>query len=107
MLSCDAFILPCSWEMVQRALEHERIKIELQSIRRQCEVVKNLLADATAEKEIIYEVCSLHPAYEIISPVVLRFRLLMMNSNPCLMTLTCLTMKHGLLYLPIFNKQNR
>ena len=40
---------------MQRALEHERVKIELQSIRRQCEVVKNL-ADATAEKEIIYEV---------------------------------------------------
>jgi hypothetical protein len=37
-------------------LEHERVKIELQSIRRQCEVVKNLLADATAEKEIMYEV---------------------------------------------------
>jgi len=37
-------------------LEHERAKIELQSIKRQCEVVKNLLADVTAEKEIMYEV---------------------------------------------------
>jgi len=44
-----------STRLRERALEHERVKIELQSIRRQCEVVKNLLADATAEKEIMYE----------------------------------------------------
>lgn len=44
-----------SAKLRERALEHERVKIELQSIRRQCEVVKNLLADATAEKEIMYE----------------------------------------------------
>jgi len=44
-----------SAKLRERALEHERVKIELQSIRRQCEVVKNLLADVTAEKEIMYE----------------------------------------------------
>jgi hypothetical protein len=53
-----AFTPPSSRGVSQRALEHERVKIELQSIRRQCEVVKNLLADATAEKEIMYEVRS-------------------------------------------------
>lgn len=47
---------PGSRRTLQRTLEHERVKVELQSIRRQCEVVKNLLADATAEKEIMYEV---------------------------------------------------
>lgn len=31
--------------------------MELQNTKRQCELVKSLLADATAEKEIMYEVC--------------------------------------------------
>jgi hypothetical protein len=30
--------------------------MELQSTKRQCELVKSLLADATAENEIMYEV---------------------------------------------------
>jgi hypothetical protein len=30
--------------------------VELQNTKRQCELVKSLLADATAEKEIMYEV---------------------------------------------------
>ncbi|KAF8663361.1 hypothetical protein AX16_000937 [Volvariella volvacea WC 439] len=33
----------------------ERSRLELQNCRRQCEVVKSLLADATAEKEVMYE----------------------------------------------------
>jgi hypothetical protein len=34
----------------------ERLKGELQRAKGQCELVKKLLADATAEKEIMYEV---------------------------------------------------
>lgn len=40
----------------QRAPELERTRLELQNSRRQCELVKSLLADATTEKEIMYEV---------------------------------------------------
>jgi hypothetical protein len=40
----------------QRAIELERARLELQASKRQCELVKSLLADATAEKEIMYEV---------------------------------------------------
>lgn len=41
---------------LQKALELERSRFELQHTKRQCELVKSLLADATAEKEIMYEV---------------------------------------------------
>jgi hypothetical protein len=34
--------------------------VELQNTKRQCELVKSLLADATAEKEIMYEVGITH-----------------------------------------------
>jgi hypothetical protein len=34
--------------------------VELQNTKRQCELVKSLLADATAEKEIMYEVGVMH-----------------------------------------------
>lgn len=34
----------------------EKTRGELRSTQRQCELVKNLLADATAENEIMYEV---------------------------------------------------
>lgn len=43
-------------EFKQRAVEFERTKLELQNSKRQCELVKSLLADATAEKDIMYEV---------------------------------------------------
>ncbi|KAG1840091.1 hypothetical protein DFJ58DRAFT_811218 [Suillus subalutaceus] len=33
----------------------EKARVELQNTKRQCELVKSLLADATAEKEIMYE----------------------------------------------------
>lgn len=33
----------------------EKTRVELQNTKRQCELVKSLLADATAEKEIMYE----------------------------------------------------
>ncbi|KAJ3506741.1 hypothetical protein NLJ89_g6700 [Agrocybe chaxingu] len=42
-------------EFKERAAELERTRLELQNSRRQCELVKSLLADATAEKEIMYE----------------------------------------------------
>ncbi|KAJ7283948.1 RhoGEF domain-containing protein [Mycena rebaudengoi] len=38
-----------------RSAELEKTRLELQNARRQCELVKSLLADATAEKEIMYE----------------------------------------------------
>ena len=40
----------------QRWAELERTLTELRNAKRQCELVKSLLADATAEKEIMYEV---------------------------------------------------
>ncbi|CAA7260055.1 unnamed protein product [Cyclocybe aegerita] len=42
-------------EFKERATELERTRLDLQNSRRQCELVKSLLADATAEKEIMYE----------------------------------------------------
>jgi hypothetical protein len=40
----------------QKASLLEKARMELQSTKRQCELVKSLLADATAENEIMYEV---------------------------------------------------
>jgi hypothetical protein len=40
----------------QKASLLEKSRVELQSTKRQCELVKSLLADATAENEIMYEV---------------------------------------------------
>lgn len=42
-------------DLTEKTTELERTRTELQSIKRQCELVKSLLADATAEKEIMYE----------------------------------------------------
>ncbi|KAJ3566313.1 hypothetical protein NP233_g7081 [Leucocoprinus birnbaumii] len=39
----------------EKAIELERTKLDLQNSKRQCALVKSLLADATAEKEIMYE----------------------------------------------------
>ncbi|TFK22329.1 hypothetical protein FA15DRAFT_522036 [Coprinopsis marcescibilis] len=39
----------------EKLVELERTRLELQNARRQTELVKSLLADATAEKEIMYE----------------------------------------------------
>ncbi|KAF5364100.1 hypothetical protein D9756_000374 [Leucocoprinus leucothites] len=39
----------------EKAIELERTKLDLQNSKRQCGLVKSLLADATAEKEIMYE----------------------------------------------------
>jgi len=39
----------------ERSTDLEKNRVELQNTRRQCELVKSLLADATAEKEIMYE----------------------------------------------------
>lgn len=40
----------------QKSTDLEKARVELQNTKRQCELVKSLLADATAEKEIMYEV---------------------------------------------------
>ncbi|THH28409.1 hypothetical protein EUX98_g5772 [Antrodiella citrinella] len=40
---------------VNKSTELEKMRVELQGARRQTEVVKSLLADCTAEKEIMYE----------------------------------------------------
>ncbi|KAJ7765035.1 hypothetical protein DFH07DRAFT_811208 [Mycena maculata] len=42
-------------DLKDRSMEFEKTRLELQNARRQCELVKSLLADATAEKEIMYE----------------------------------------------------
>ncbi|KAJ6598900.1 hypothetical protein DFH09DRAFT_1129515 [Mycena vulgaris] len=42
-------------DLKDRSTELEKTRLELQNARRQCELVKSLLADATAEKEIMYE----------------------------------------------------
>jgi len=48
---CDALILP-----IQKASLLEKSRVELRSTKRQCELVKSLLADATTENEMMYEV---------------------------------------------------
>jgi hypothetical protein len=40
----------------QKADELEKARVDLQNSKRQCEVIKSLLNDATTEKEIMYEV---------------------------------------------------
>src|SRR5882672_7262057 len=40
----------------QKASLLEKSRMELQGTKRQCELVKSLLADATAENEMMYEV---------------------------------------------------
>jgi protein ECT2 len=41
---------------LQKASLLEKSRMELQSTKRQCELVKSLLADATAENEMMYQV---------------------------------------------------
>lgn len=53
---------------LQQAAELEKARLELQNTKRQCELVKSLLADATAEKEIMYEVGRAHhPDFIVLS----------------------------------------
>ncbi|KAJ7228502.1 RhoGEF domain-containing protein [Mycena pura] len=42
-------------DVKDKSADLEKTRLELQNARRQCELVKSLLADATAEKEIMYE----------------------------------------------------
>jgi len=42
-------------DLKQKSTLLEKARVELQNTKRQCELVKSLLADATAEKEIMYE----------------------------------------------------
>ena len=49
-----------SLHALQKPSDLEKTRVELQNSRRQCELVKSLLADATAEKEIMYEVWTIH-----------------------------------------------
>lgn len=41
--------------LAEKTRELEKSKVEVQNTRRQCEVMKSLLDDATAEREILYE----------------------------------------------------
>lgn len=49
---------------VQKSVQLEKTRAELQSSKLQCELVKNLLTDATSEKEIMFEVCLTIPLKE-------------------------------------------
>jgi len=51
----QADVKAISASLKEKAIEIERSRVELQNTKRQCELVKSLLADATAEKEIMYE----------------------------------------------------
>ncbi|KAF8076555.1 hypothetical protein FPV67DRAFT_1618362 [Lyophyllum atratum] len=54
----DAFrngLKQMSVDLKQKSNELEKARLELQNAKRQTELVKSLLADATAEKEIMYE----------------------------------------------------
>ncbi|KAF9226615.1 hypothetical protein BS17DRAFT_775896 [Gyrodon lividus] len=42
-------------DIKEKATELDKTRVELQNTKRQCALVKSLLADATAEKEIMYE----------------------------------------------------
>ncbi|KAI6130388.1 hypothetical protein EDD16DRAFT_1084414 [Pisolithus croceorrhizus] len=42
-------------DLKTKAEEYDKTRAELQNAKRQCELVKSLLVDATAEKEIMYE----------------------------------------------------
>ncbi|KAI0004943.1 hypothetical protein BJV74DRAFT_315564 [Russula compacta] len=53
-LSVDIGLL--ATDLKEKASLIEKSRVELQSTKRQCELVKSLLADATAENEIMYEV---------------------------------------------------
>ncbi|KAG6903484.1 hypothetical protein C0995_005507 [Termitomyces sp. Mi166 len=44
-----------STELKEKSSELDKARLELQNVRRQTELVKSLLADATAEKDIMYE----------------------------------------------------
>jgi hypothetical protein len=41
---------------LQRVFELDRVKVDLQNARRQCEAMKILLNENTTEKDIMYEV---------------------------------------------------
>ena len=53
---CDVSPSRGSCFSAQKLSELDKSRVELQNTKRQCELVKSLLADATAEKEIMYEV---------------------------------------------------
>lgn len=48
-------IMEVATSLKEKSADLEMAKFELQNTKRQCELVKSLLADATAEKEIMYE----------------------------------------------------
>jgi hypothetical protein len=82
-------------EFKLRAIELERTKLELQNSKRQCELVKSLLADATAEKDIMYEVSKTR---NFQANILSSFhRHLMRSWTGCTTMQICLEMKHGVL----------
>lgn len=56
MLNCLLARLITAVMAFQRLEDLEKTRVELQNAKRQCELVKSLLADASAEKDIMYEV---------------------------------------------------
>lgn len=82
-------------EFRQRTVELERTKLELQNSKRQCELVKSLLADATAEKDIMYEVSETWNFQSNVLPSLCRHS--MRSWTGCTMMPICPMMKHGVL----------
>jgi hypothetical protein len=56
---------PAHLHGMQKTSDLDKTRVELQNSRRQCDLVKSLLADATAEKEIMYEVWTIQPWADI------------------------------------------
>src|ERR1700722_2842357 len=83
-------------------MELEKARVELQNARRQCELVKSLLADATTEKEIMYEVCRLPPRRLSVFNVGL-FRRSTRSWTACIMMPTSQRMKRGQPCLRIYD----
>jgi len=86
-------------------MEAERLRLELQNAKRQTELVKSLLADATTEKEIMYEVCSSMVRQHV--SVWLYSRHSTRSLTACSMTSTSPTTKRGLPSPRILVKRSR
>jgi hypothetical protein len=91
----------------QRAIELERARLELQASKRQCELVKSLLADATAEKEIMYEVRPVFLGILDLTHCFTSRRPSMRSWTGCITMPTCPMRKLGMLYPMIYDKPKR
>lgn len=91
----------------QRAIELERARLELQASKRQCELVKSLLADATAEKEIMYEVRPVFLGILDLTHCSLSRRPSMRSWMGCITMPTYPMRKLGMLYPMIYDKPKK